>query len=164
VGAKFRWPCFTKEITDEGLVLTTGELIPADTVVFSIGDQPDLDFLPPAIATNRGYVVVNDQGQTSESKVFAIGDIVRPGLLTDAIGAGRRAALAIGDMLAGRRPTRTPGRPSPTRASSWNFRSAPALLLGHGTVRLGMLLLRLLPGLRHVRGHLSARGHLPQGP
>lgn len=103
-GAKFRWPCFTKEITAEGLVLTTGELIPADTVVFSIGDQPDLDFLPDTVATNRGYVVVNEQGQTSESKVFAIGDIVKPGLLTDAIGMGRKAALTIGDMLAGRRP------------------------------------------------------------
>ena len=104
VGATFRWPCFTKEITKEGLVLTTGECIPADTVVFSIGDAPDIDYLPDTIAVERGYVTVNNIGQTTNAKVFAIGDIVRPGLLTQAIGAGRAAAAAITDMATGKRP------------------------------------------------------------
>jgi NADPH-dependent glutamate synthase beta subunit-like oxidoreductase len=104
-GARFQWPCFTREITEEGVVLTNGELIPADTVVISIGDVPDLDFLPADIATERGFVAVNDFGQTSDPKLFAIGDIVRPGLLTDAIGAGRRTAEAICDMLDGKRPS-----------------------------------------------------------
>ena len=36
-GAKFRWPCFTKEITADGVVIDSGELLPADTVVISIG-------------------------------------------------------------------------------------------------------------------------------
>ncbi len=103
-GAKFKWPCFTKEITDEGLVLSTGETLPADTVIVSIGDMPDLDFLPGDIALERGYVVVNDNQQTTDSRVFAIGDIVRPGLLTDAIGQGRRAAKAIDDIFTGKRP------------------------------------------------------------
>ena len=104
VGATFRWPCFTREVTADGLVLTTGELIPADTVVFSIGDAPDLDYLPDTIATERGYVTVNDLGQTTDARVFAIGDVVRPGLLTQAIGAGRKAAGAIADMAEGKRP------------------------------------------------------------
>jgi len=104
-GARFRWPCFTREITDEGVVLADGERIPADTVVISIGDVPDLDFLPETVATERGFVTVNEFGQTSDPKIFAIGDIVRPGLLTDAIGAGRRAAEAIADMLDGKRPS-----------------------------------------------------------
>jgi len=103
-GAKFRWPCFSKEITPEGLLLTTGELLPADTVVFAIGDAPDLDFLPERIATDRGFVVVNDEQQTTDHQIFAIGDIVRPGLLTDAIGAGRKAARTIDDIIQGRRP------------------------------------------------------------
>ena len=103
-GATFRWPCFSKELTAEGLVLASGELIPADTVVFSIGDQPDLEFLPADIATERGFVVVNDIYQTTDARVFAIGDIVKPGLLTDAIGAGRKAANAITDMISGKRP------------------------------------------------------------
>ncbi|MBW2072484.1 MAG: FAD-dependent oxidoreductase [Deltaproteobacteria bacterium] len=105
VGARFRWPCFTKAVTAEGVELTTGELLPADTVIISIGDQPDLDFLPDTVRTHRGFIEVNDIYQTTDPQIFAIGDAVRLGLLTDAIGAGRKAARAINDMLAGKRPT-----------------------------------------------------------
>ncbi len=106
VGAKFRWPCFSKAVTDEGLELTTGEVIPADTVIISIGDMPELDFLPDTVASERGYIKVNDSFQSTDEKIFAIGDAVKPGLLTDAIGAGRKAAEAISDMLAGKQPLR----------------------------------------------------------
>jgi NADPH-dependent glutamate synthase beta subunit-like oxidoreductase/glutamate synthase domain-containing protein 3/ferredoxin len=107
-GARFKFPCFTREITDKGVVLTTGELVPADMVIVSIGDQPELSFLPETVATERGWITVNDVFQTTDPKVFAIGDIVKPGLITDAIGAGRRAALAIDAMLTGKRPTGDP--------------------------------------------------------
>lgn len=107
-GAKFRWPCFSKEVTEEGLVLNTGEVIPADTVVISIGDMPDLDFLPETIDTDRGYVTVNDAFQTTDPKVFAIGDVVRLGLITQAIGDGRRAAVAIDAIFSGVRPVGEP--------------------------------------------------------
>ena len=100
-GALFRWPAFTQEITDQGVVLDSGELLPADTVVISIGDAPDTSFLPASVETERGFVRVNDFFQTSDPAVFAVGDIVRPGLLTDAIGAGRKAAAAIADLLSG---------------------------------------------------------------
>ena len=103
-GAVFRWPVFTRRIAEEGVELESGELIPADTVIISIGDAPDLDFLPEDVATERGYVVVNDDYQTSNARIYAIGDVVRPGLLTDAIGAGRRAAETISEILAGKRP------------------------------------------------------------
>ncbi|MBU4074529.1 MAG: 4Fe-4S binding protein, partial [Proteobacteria bacterium] len=49
-----------------------------------------------------GFVVVNEKFQTSDPKVFAIGDAVRLGLLTEAIGAGRVAARAIDDLFLGR--------------------------------------------------------------
>jgi NADPH-dependent glutamate synthase beta subunit-like oxidoreductase/Pyruvate/2-oxoacid:ferredoxin oxidoreductase delta subunit len=101
-GAKFRWPVFTEKITDEGVVLTTGEVIPADTVVISIGDAPDLDFLPEGIATKNGFIEVNESFQTSDPQVYAIGDAVKPGMLTDAIGSGREAAGAIIDRIEGR--------------------------------------------------------------
>jgi len=101
-GAVFRWPCFTREITEQGVVLDSGEIIPADTVVVSIGDVPDLDYLPETIDTERGFVTVNDIFQTSDPYVFAVGDMVKPGLLTDAIGTGRKAASAIGDMIDGK--------------------------------------------------------------
>ena len=107
-GAVFRWPVFTKEITAEGVVLDNGELIPADTVVISIGDVPDLAFIPEDVAVERGHVKVDEHFQTTHPKIFAVGDVVRPGLLTDAIGAGRKAAIAIGEILSGKRPSAAP--------------------------------------------------------
>ena len=108
IGSKFLWPVFTKEITAEGVVLTDGELLPADSVFVSIGDAPDLGFIPDDVATAHGFVAVNELFQTSDPRMFAIGDVVKLGLLTDAIGAGRVAANAIIDILAGRRPEYSP--------------------------------------------------------
>ncbi len=106
-GAEFRWPCFTKAVTEQGVELTTGELLPADTVIVAIGDHPDLEFLPETVETERGFIKVDNHYQTSDPQIFAIGDAVRLGLLTDAIGAGRKAAQAIDDILNGRRPKRS---------------------------------------------------------
>ena len=74
-------------------------------MIISIGDMPDLEFLPENIATERGFIKVNEFGQTTDPKVFAVGDAVKLGLLTEAVGAGRKAAKAIGEMIAGKRPT-----------------------------------------------------------
>jgi NADPH-dependent glutamate synthase beta subunit-like oxidoreductase len=104
VGAKFRWPCHTNKITKDGVELTTGEVIPADTVISATGHEPDLDFLPETVATERGFITVNEVYQTTDPQIFAIGDAVKLGLLTDAIGAGRKAAQAIDDILAGKHP------------------------------------------------------------
>ena len=100
-GAVFLWPRFTKAVTDSGVELTTGEILPADTVIVAVGDVPDLSFLPEDIATERGFVLVDDTYATSDSQIYAIGDAVRPGLLTDAIGAGRVAAKAIDNLIRG---------------------------------------------------------------
>ena len=100
-GAKFLWPVATRAITAEGVELTRGDVLPADTVVVAIGDQPDLGFLPRTITTERGFVVVNERFQTSDPKVFAVGDTVKLGLLTEAIGAGRKAAETIDALLKG---------------------------------------------------------------
>lgn len=105
VGAKFRWPCFTKEITDEGVVLNDGELLPADTVFISIGDAPDTEFLPDTVNVDRGFVKVDEYNRTTDPKIFAVGDLVKPGLITDAIGAGRVAARTIAEIFEGKRPT-----------------------------------------------------------
>jgi NADPH-dependent glutamate synthase beta subunit-like oxidoreductase/NAD-dependent dihydropyrimidine dehydrogenase PreA subunit len=108
-GAVFRWPCFTRAVTERGVELTTGELLPADTVIISIGDMPDLEFLPRSVAVERGFIQVNESYQTTDAQIFAIGDAVKLGLLTDSIGAGRKASVAICDMLSGKRP-RSDGR------------------------------------------------------
>jgi NADPH-dependent glutamate synthase beta subunit-like oxidoreductase/glutamate synthase domain-containing protein 3/NAD-dependent dihydropyrimidine dehydrogenase PreA subunit len=111
IGASFRWPVATREITAGGVVLGDGEEIPADTVIVSIGDVPDLSVLPEGIAVERGFVKVDENHRTSDPRVFAIGDLVRPGLLTDAIGAGRRVAQLIADDLDGRTPAPFRRRP-----------------------------------------------------
>jgi NADPH-dependent glutamate synthase beta subunit-like oxidoreductase/glutamate synthase domain-containing protein 3/NAD-dependent dihydropyrimidine dehydrogenase PreA subunit len=110
-GAKFRWPCFSKSVTDAGLELTTGEVIAADTIIISVGDTPELDFLPESVETERGFIKVNEHYQTSDPKIFAVGDTVKLGLLTDAIGAGRKAAGKIGDLLSGKDWEVCPSRP-----------------------------------------------------
>ena len=104
IGAIFRWPCFTKKITKKGVVLQDGEFLKADTVVISIGDIPDLDFLDETITLENGFITVDQFNRTSDPRVFAIGDVVGPGLITDAIGAGRRAALNIDRIIGGKTP------------------------------------------------------------
>ena len=101
-GATFLWPRETKAITADGVVLANGEILPADAVVLALGDAPDLTFLPGDIPLERGFVAVNDRYQTVDPQVFAVGDAVRLGLLTEAIGAGRIAAQAVDDLLRGR--------------------------------------------------------------
>jgi NADPH-dependent glutamate synthase beta subunit-like oxidoreductase/glutamate synthase domain-containing protein 3/NAD-dependent dihydropyrimidine dehydrogenase PreA subunit len=103
-GARFRWPVVAREITASGVVLAGGEEIPADTVIVSIGDVPDLSLVPAGIAVERGFIKVDPSYRTSDPKIFAIGDVVRPGLLTEAIGAGRVVAQAICDECDGRTP------------------------------------------------------------
>ena len=104
VGAEFMWPVFTREITQSGVKLTTGEEVPADTVIVSIGDVPDLESIPETVTTANGFVKINDNYQTSDPQIFAIGDVVKPGLLTEAIGSGRVVARTICDILEGKRP------------------------------------------------------------
>ena len=103
-GAKFRWPLFSQEITEKGLLLKDGELLEADTIVVSIGDVPDLSFIGDDITLDRGFIQADNNGQTSDTKIFAIGDAVGIGLITDAIGGGKRAASAINSIIDGQAP------------------------------------------------------------
>ena len=71
----------------------------ADLVIVAVGEKPVTDFLPSGIHTENGWLVVNDSGQTSDVKVFAIGDATKPGLVTNAIGQGRTASAIIHSQL-----------------------------------------------------------------
>jgi NADH dehydrogenase FAD-containing subunit len=157
--------CFTRRVTDQGVELETGELIPADTVVVSIGDAPDLDFLPGDVATERGFVLVNEDYQTSNPKVYAIGDVVRPGLLTDAIGAGRRAAETISEIIAGKRPGADRKMVIDINRISLEYLD-PRIVQYEDMAQCGSqcCILRQLPGLRHMRGHVPGGRHQPEGP
>ncbi|MCK5070569.1 MAG: FAD-dependent oxidoreductase, partial [Desulfocapsa sp.] len=99
LGAEFRWPVMTKEVTAEGLVMDTGEVIPAQTVIISIGDVPALKFLPDTVETltvgGAAWMKTDEAHLTTDKRVLAIGDVERPGLATNALGAGKSAAEYI---------------------------------------------------------------------
>ena len=96
LGATFRWPVMTAEVNESGLVTADGELIPAQTVIASIGDIPALSFLPESVEVVRtaggDWIKTDAAGQTSDPRILAVGDVERPGLATNAMGAGKRTA------------------------------------------------------------------------
>jgi NADPH-dependent glutamate synthase beta subunit-like oxidoreductase/Pyruvate/2-oxoacid:ferredoxin oxidoreductase delta subunit len=98
-GAVFRWPVFTKQVREDGVLLTSGEFIPADTLIVSVGDQPETDFIPASVRQEGGFIQVDGQYLTSDPAIFAVGDAVAPGLLTDAVGAGQHVARAIEGLV-----------------------------------------------------------------
>ena len=80
--------------------------VEADTVIAAVGQAPDLSFLPPDSALERTrwerLVVDENRLATNLPGVFAGGDFVSgPGMVIDAIAAGRRAAIAIEKYLRG---------------------------------------------------------------
>ena len=77
-------------------------VLPADTVILAIGQEPDLSFLPKDIKVNRGIISIDEDGTTSRPKYFAGGDAAIPERrIAWAIGSGRRAAQAIDRALKG---------------------------------------------------------------
>ncbi len=103
LGGEVRWPVFTEKITEQGLLTKDGELIEADMVIISIGERPDLSFVPREWLSDRGMMDVDACGQVKKAPgIFAIGDTIQPGLLTHAIGHGQEAAGYIDDFLAGK--------------------------------------------------------------
>ncbi|NTW58845.1 MAG: FAD-dependent oxidoreductase [Nitrospirae bacterium] len=100
-GTKVLYPKVTEtyDAKAKKIFFTDGTSLDADMVIISIGEKPVLDFLPPEVHTDRGYIVVNELGQSSDVKVFAIGDATKPGLVTHAIGQGKVAADVINAQL-----------------------------------------------------------------
>ena len=104
LGGELLWPIFTKEITMDGIVTQTGELIKGDMVIITIGESPDLSYLPAEIVLERGYLKLSDDMSIAEG-IFGAGDTTKPGRLVDAIGSGRKAALAVNAYLTGMKYT-----------------------------------------------------------
>ncbi len=100
-GTGILWPKFTERYDKKAkkLFFTDSTSLDADMVIVSVGETPIVDFLPADIISERGWLKVNDLGQTSDVKVFAIGDATKPGLVTHAIGQGRIAADVIHSQL-----------------------------------------------------------------
>jgi NADPH-dependent glutamate synthase beta subunit-like oxidoreductase/NAD-dependent dihydropyrimidine dehydrogenase PreA subunit len=96
LGTKVFWPRVVRSYENGKLDFEEGESLQADVVIVSVGEIPDSAWIPEMITRTKGlWVSVNEYGQTSDPKVFAVGDAVKPGMLADAIGQGRVAALAL---------------------------------------------------------------------
>lgn len=96
-GTQILWPRNIDYLDESHVYFTNGESLKADVVFISIGEKPDLSFLGDAVMLNeRGAIVTGEKSfKTTDPKIFACGDIVKAGLITDAIGMGRLAAMEI---------------------------------------------------------------------
>jgi len=82
-------------------------MLEADTVVVSIGQAPDVSFVPESkgLKLSRGGLVITDKYDetTSVDNIFSGGDVVTgPLTVIEAIGAAKRAAGAIDKKLMGK--------------------------------------------------------------
>ncbi|RPH60677.1 MAG: glutamate synthase, partial [Burkholderiales bacterium] len=74
----------------------------ADAIVPSIGQDPDLSALQHVLATQGMLLRVDDRQATGAQRVWAGGDVASMArFVTEAIGMGKRAALAIDASLRG---------------------------------------------------------------
>ena len=78
-------------------------IVKADTVIFAIGQAPDLSFLPDEIKIDKNAIAVYPLTlETNLAGVFAGGDVVGgPANVIDAISAGKEAAISIDRYLQG---------------------------------------------------------------
>ena len=95
-GVKIIWPKFVKKYDkNEGKIYyTDGEVEDFDFVMISIGEEPEIEFLD-----QKGFIKVNEFGKFGYENLYAIGDVIKEGLLTDAIGWGRKVAHYIHSEL-----------------------------------------------------------------
>ncbi len=89
-----------KAIPVEGDYLT----LDADGLIKAVGEGVDLSWIPETVGGN-GLIDVNSSLATSHPKIFAGGDAVdQPRTIVTAIGAGKKAAIAIDLYLRGHHP------------------------------------------------------------
>ena len=74
-----------------------------ETIILAIGEIPDPSFLPQEVRVQDGLVQTDETGLVHAKGIFAGGDVSNPShTVVEAIGAGKRAALAIHEYLRGR--------------------------------------------------------------
>lgn len=101
-GTQIIWPRVIREYKNRTLFLEDGDSLPADLVFVSVGEVPATDWLPDEFTRVKGnWLKVDESGRTNDPKVYAVGDVVKPGLLAEAIGKGRIAAMALHAHLMG---------------------------------------------------------------
>lgn len=101
-GTQILWPREISSYHNRKLTFKNHDPLYADVVILCIGEIPDTEFVPEFLPRVRGkWLAVDECGRTTDPKIYAIGDVVKPGLLAEAIGAGRIAALTLDASLRG---------------------------------------------------------------
>lgn len=97
LGTRILWPKQVEKVTAKHIYFTDQTGIRADVIFFSIGEAPDTSFLTESVLVDeRGHLVTTQRSfRSSDPKVYGAGDIIAPGLVSDAIGMGRLAAMQI---------------------------------------------------------------------
>lgn len=98
LGGRLLWPVRTTAVTEKGLVTDDGTLIEGDMVIITVGESPDTSFLPDDAPRFRDWLKPAADGRIMEG-VYAVGDVVRPGLLVQAIGSGADVAQHVDAYL-----------------------------------------------------------------
>jgi len=74
----------------------------ADFVITAVGEVPDLSYIPQEVSVHKGLIQVDEMGLSHIKGYFAGGDATSPyHTVVGAIGAGKKAALAIHEYLQG---------------------------------------------------------------
>ena len=109
-----------ERIEAQSVVLTSGEVVPAELVIAAIGVRPDVTLARGAHLEigARGGIVVNAFGQTSDKSIYAIGDVAEKidafdgeSTLVPLANIANRQGRVAADHIAGRdvRPVATIG-------------------------------------------------------
>ncbi|MDY6968158.1 MAG: FAD-dependent oxidoreductase [Spirochaetota bacterium] len=103
LGTEIIWPKMIERLDQNNIYFKDGTGIKADVVFFSIGETPDTSFLPESVLLDeRGYVITSEKSfKSSDAKIYVCGDIHKPGLITDAVGSGRLAAMEAHSYING---------------------------------------------------------------
>ena len=118
-GVKFHLKASVKEIRGKGkveeVVLSTGEVVPAEAVLISVGVRPNSELAAKAGLTldESGHVVVDAYMRTSDPDIYAVGDVaqkrdyftgkpVKAYFSSIAVAEGRVAAMHIAGVTPGK--------------------------------------------------------------
>ena len=104
LGTEIKFPKIIDRIEGSTVCFKDGTVLKGDVVFFSIGESPETSFLPDSVMRDeRGYIVTSEKSfRSSDPKIFASGDIIKPGLVTDAVGNGRLGAMEIHASFTGK--------------------------------------------------------------
>lgn len=95
LGTKILYPRFIERYDNGVVYFRSGDILDADILIEAIGEVPELSFV------GEELIMEKDTFTTNIPKLFIIGDVVVPGLITHGIGMGRKVSEYIHRIFQG---------------------------------------------------------------